>query len=191
MTFFWISFQMLGRGNEWRVFHFTPNKTRTKEGTSEVAIDLRGLLTPLSGETVVIAAEQANSGGLSSILLARQGTFYPLICLCDKHNVLSVHLDLEDAGFVFVFLPINQADVKCGNTSHTGCLYLYIYVLLWHILMTAGYLKHWTAIYNHNYWKQQNYMSKAMTNNVEAPLHFKYLSLPPVGLLQKDTSVLT
>lgn len=122
---------MLGRRNEWRVFHFTPNKTRRKEGTSEVAIDLRGLLTPLSGETVVvIAAEQANSGALSSVLLAWRGTFYPLICLCDKHNVLSVHLDLEDAGFVFVFPPLNQADFKCGNTSRTGCLHLYIYVLL-------------------------------------------------------------
>lgn len=103
---------MLGRGSERRAFHFTPNKMRRKEETSEVAIDLRGLLTPLSGETVVIAAKQAHSGPLSSVLLARRGTFHTLICLCDKHNVLSVHLDLEDFGFVLLFPLIYQVDSK-------------------------------------------------------------------------------
>lgn len=89
-----------------------------------MAINLRGLLTPLSGETVVIAGKQAHGGPLSSVLLARRGTFHPLICLCDKHNVLSVHLDLEDVGFVFLFPHINQADSKCANTSRTGSFFI-------------------------------------------------------------------
>lgn len=95
-----------------------------------MGIDLRGLLTPLSGETVVIAAEQAHSGPLSSVLLARQGTFYPLICLCDKDNVPSVNLDLEDVGFVFLFPLINQADLKCGNTPCTDVLGVFIYIFI-------------------------------------------------------------
>lgn len=138
---------MLGWGSEWRVFHFTPNKRRRKERTSEVGIDLRGLLTPLSGKTVVIAAKRAHSGPLSSVLLARQGTFYPLICLCDKDNVLSVNLDLEDVCFVFLFPLINQADLKCGNTSRTdawGVLYLF---LLWHLLMAAVCLTQTAAVF--------------------------------------------
>lgn len=95
-----------------------------------MGIDLRGLLTPLSGKTVVIAAEQAHSGPLSSVLLARRGTFYPLICLCDKDNVPSVNLDLEDVGVVFLFPLINQADLKRGNTSCTDVLGVFIYVFI-------------------------------------------------------------
>lgn len=51
--------------------------------------------------------------------------------------------------------------------------------------MTAEYLTRWAAIYNNNYWKLQNCRSKTMINNVKAPQHFKCLSLPPGGLLQK------
>lgn len=79
-----------------------------------MVIDLRGLLTLLSGETVVIAAEQIHSSRLLSVLLALRGAF-PLICFCDKHNVLCVHLDLDKtkAAMCSCFLQINHADFKC------------------------------------------------------------------------------
>lgn len=149
-----------------------------------MGIDLRGLLTLLSGKTVVIAAEQAHSGPLSSVLLARRGTFYPLICLCDKDNVPSVNLDLEDVGFVFLFPLINQADLKCGNTSCTDVLGVFIYIFILTLtriddcwVLNADSSCFWTAVYNNNYWKL-NY-SKTMMNNVKAPPAFQTSQFAP------------
>lgn len=130
---------MLGRGSEWRVFHFTQARWEERRELQRW-LSTWGLLTPLSGETLVTAAEQAQSRALSSVLLARRGTFYPLICLCDKHNVLSVHLDLEDAaGFVFLFPLINQSDFKCGNTAIPHALGV-------HSCGTTG-VKHWWTMW--------------------------------------------